>query len=510
MKNIEINKKMNYDTIIIGSGLGGLTAGAKLAKSGQKVFVIEQHSVPGGCATTFKRKHFTMETSLHEMDGLDKEDIKTKTFQELDIFNNIDFVKVPEFYRLFNERIDFVMPDNHEKAIKNLVKKFPQEEVGINKFFQVILEIHKEISKLPQEKWKIFFLFPIFPLIYPNIVKYQKENLGDFLDSIIKDDDLKLILTANIGYYHDDPYTMSMLVYSPGQASFFKGGGHYIKGGSQKLSDYLVKIIKENGGEVVLNHLATKIITNKNKAIGVEYINKLKKDKEIKKIFAKNIIANTAILNVIDLLDAEAREKLKLKTKNLKVACSLFSIYFGFKKPIKEIGNKHYSTFVADKNIKNQADLIKNYYGDYQKRGFVFVDYSQIDSGLAPVGKSVGSITTIDDLKNWDNLSEREYKAKKEKVAQIFIEKLEKLIPGIKEQIEFYEVGTPKTMKRYLLTPQGTPYGFAQIPTQAGFKRIEQKSPIKNFYFASAWTRPGGGFTGAILSGYACAKEILK
>ncbi len=68
---------MTYDAIIIGAGLGGLIAGAKLSKGGKKVLLIEQHSVPGGCATSFKRGDFTMEVGLHEMDGLHKKDLKT-------------------------------------------------------------------------------------------------------------------------------------------------------------------------------------------------------------------------------------------------------------------------------------------------------------------------------------------------------------------------------------------------------------------------------------------------
>ena len=62
---------MDYDVIVVGGGLGGLTAGAKLAKEGRKVLLIEQHDRPGGCATTFKRRDFIMEVGLHEMDGLD-------------------------------------------------------------------------------------------------------------------------------------------------------------------------------------------------------------------------------------------------------------------------------------------------------------------------------------------------------------------------------------------------------------------------------------------------------
>ena len=75
---------MKYDVIIIGAGLGGLTAGAKLAREGRKVLLIEQHSQPGGCATTFKRGDFTLEVGLHEMDGPSPRDMKSRIFSELE------------------------------------------------------------------------------------------------------------------------------------------------------------------------------------------------------------------------------------------------------------------------------------------------------------------------------------------------------------------------------------------------------------------------------------------
>ena len=84
---------MKYDVIVIGAGLGGLTAGAKLAKEGKKVLVIEQHDRPGGCATTFKRKDFTLEVGLHEMDGLDRTDLKMKIFRDLEVFDHVEFVR---------------------------------------------------------------------------------------------------------------------------------------------------------------------------------------------------------------------------------------------------------------------------------------------------------------------------------------------------------------------------------------------------------------------------------
>jgi phytoene dehydrogenase-like protein/ferredoxin-NADP reductase len=489
----------NYDVIIIGAGLGGLTSGAKLAKEGKTVLLIEQHYIPGGCATTFKRKDFIMEVGLHELDGFDKNDFKTKIFNDLKVFDNVEFLRVPEFYRFTNERVDIVIPDNRQEAINVLIKHFPKEKTGIKNFFKVIYKIQKEVNRLPLERWKMMLMLPFFPILFPNLVFWTYRTVGSFIDSIIKDEDLKLTLLANLGYYHDDPYSASLIYFSVGQANYYNGG-YFIKGGSQKLSDYLAKVITDNNGQVLLGNKVTKIITQSNTAIGIEYQNK--------QLFADTIIANAAIPNVINLLPTANQKSLKKKTEKLEIACSLISIYIGFKSEIKEL-NKHYSTFIADDSVKNLKDMQKNAKADFDKRAFVFVDYSQIDSDLAPKGKTVGTICTYDYLSDWENLDSEQYKQKKQQVAETIFKRLEKTIPGITQEIEYYEVATPKTINRYTLNPRGSVYGFAQTPKQAGIFRIRNKSPIKNLYFASAWTNPGGGFTGAIWSGWACAKEIL-
>ena len=107
---------MKYDIIIIGAGLGGLTAGAKLSKEGKKVLLIEQHSCPGGCATTFRRGDLTFEVGLHEMDGLSPGDMKTRIFTELDVFGNIEFVKIPEFYHFVSDHLNITIPHSPEEA----------------------------------------------------------------------------------------------------------------------------------------------------------------------------------------------------------------------------------------------------------------------------------------------------------------------------------------------------------------------------------------------------------
>jgi len=476
---------MRYDIIIIGAGLGGLTAGAKLSREGKKVLLIEQHNRVGGCATTFKRGGFTLEVGLHEMDGPSPRDMKTRIFNDLDVFNNVEFIRVPEFYRFISDRYNVTMPHDPEIAIKRLSELFHQETEGIKAYFERILNPKKKFSE--NEKHDI--------------------SIGDFLDSIIKNKDLKLILLGNLGYFHDDPYSLSLDYYSVAQGSYFTGGASYIKGGSQKLSDHLAGYIRNHEGEVLLNHIVTGINTHGHKVTGVTCEKKNDPVPWGMEIFADDIIANNAIPNVADLLPEKYGLELKNELRDLKTGASLLTVYFGFSKPLRELGHTSYSSFIYDSSVNSQKDILGNNRDDYSRRSFTFIDYSQIDSGLAPEGKSVGALCCIDYLADWEGLERDEYNSKKEKVASVFIKRLDKIIPGIKDIIEYFEVGTSATVQRYTLNPGGAVYGFAQTP---GRKIIDSLKSLDNLHFASAWGKTGGGFSGAIYGGYLCALNILR
>lgn len=95
-------------------------------------------------------------------------------------------------------------------------------------------------------------------------------------------------------------------------------------------------------------------------------------------------------------------------------------------------------------------------------------------------------------------------------MAETLLQRLEKQFPGIRKCIEYFEVATPKTMRRYTLNPKGAVYGYAQTPQQSGDKRLRNNFLIPNLYFASAWAFPGGGFAGAISGGFLTALKMWK
>ena len=500
----------SYNSIVIGSGLGGLIAGATLAKRGQRVLLLEQHYLPGGCATSFKRKNFVFEVGLHELDGLHSLDSKVEILAYLNIFENIEFVKVPELFHLFRPEVSFTFPHGEKEAKDKLIENFPDDKKGIDQFFSIINGVLLEIPKIPQSKFISTIIYPIMPLLFPNVVKSSRITIGCWLDQHIKNEQLKLLLTTNLIYYGDDPYDISMMYYSAAQGSYIGGGGHFIKGGSQKLSDYLTSFIEEKGGQVILGKKVNKIIVKNNKAVGVEFSDSFNKNIKTTEIYADNIIVNAAVPNVIKMLPKEYEQKAKKRIDHLEESCSLISIYIGFNIDLKQFGVKHYSTFFQGEDIQMLSDLKKNFRGNWENKSFVFVDYSQVNSNLCPEGKSVGVICAADYLSEWENLDKVTYNKKKEEVAQFFFTKLEEYYPGILKFVEHYEIATAKTIERYTLNPKGTPYGFAQKLSQSARNRDFSIPQLKNLYFASAWTFPGGGYSGAIISGFITANKVAE
>ena len=500
----------NADVVIIGGGLGGLTAGATLSKMGVQVLLLEPHYIPGGCATTFKRKDYLMEVGLHEMDGLDEADPKKSIFEFLEIEKNVELLQVPELFRLLGAGQDTVYPHGSDASREALSQKFPEDAEAITALYKLMDGVRGEVRKIPSQKWKAKLLLPIFPLLFPNTVKASRSTLGDYLDKHFQNESLKLLLQANLVYYHDDPYTMSMVYFSLAQASYIRGGGHFIKGGSQKLSNYLADTIRANGGTVLLGKMATAINVTNGHTTGVTYRDAFNTASPETSIEASHVIGNAAVPLIAEMLPEPHRAKLQKQITPLEHACSLLTVYIGFKGDLKTLGSIHYSTFILPDELTSLRKFNENCHADFDKRGFVFVDYGQIDSGIAPDGKTFGCICSADYLPDWEHLDEAAYKAKKEQIVQKLFDRLEAFLPGSRAMIETYEVGTARTVKRYTRNPSGTPYGFAQIPSQAGKNRVSMRSPVKGLQFASAWTLPGGGFSAAIASGFLCAMDMKK
>ena len=477
--------------VIIGAGLGGLSAGALLAKEGYKITILEQHSMVGGCATVFKRKGgFTCEVGLHEMDGVYTSPVIKKVFERLGVYENVEFVKPDEFFKVSTKYGEFVMPDGKAEAMQALKSRFVHEEKGIESYFKAIADIAGCYKKLVDLKWFDYLLFPI--LFYP-ILKYKNKNTAEVLNGFMDNEELKLILNTNVQYYNDTPETLSFLLHAVAQNSYYEGGGWFIKGGSYSLSEYLASIITCNGGNVITK---ADVIEATKESVTYRYKN------EDVTIQADKIISDISPQDTYRLFGMEF-------TEEKQIAESIITVYLGFSKNLRELYLEGaYSNFLLD-SLGSQDDYITMVKQDVTTKDFVFVDYSRVDSGLTPPEKSFGAVCVLDEMKSWESLDAEAYTQKKERLLEHVLERLEKHYPNIKEIVEYAEVATPKTMQRYVRTPNGTAYGYKPTPRQFFRKPKVKSDKIDNLYFVGQFVL-AGGFSPAISSGSMCFDAIVK
>ena len=191
----KMGPKSDYPTVVIGAGLGGLVCGAYLARQGIPVTVVEQHSVPGGYATSFERAagKFNFEVSLHGT-SIDNNGA-ARILSDIGVLDKLQLVELPEVYRLKTSRLDISIPQKNPEAYVALLSgHFPGEAEGIRGFVSELLAISDEVDTLSRKKGKLFKL--IFPLQYPKMWNIRNKTLADLLNDHVKDPDLKAVLSA--------------------------------------------------------------------------------------------------------------------------------------------------------------------------------------------------------------------------------------------------------------------------------------------------------------------------
>lgn len=508
----------DYDAIVIGSGLGGLTAGALAARAGARVLVLEQHKIFGGAATVFSRKDLRVEVGLHEIDGLDDGDIKRGLFERLDIPAHVRFVPVPEFYSVRHRSLGdepFVMPEGIEAARRAAGERFPHHGAALRTWFDILDIIRRKLHVLTDNQDKTWWWLlngPLFPVRFWPVIRYERTTVGAFLQRLFGDDEaVKLALCGNLNYF-TDTLEMSLLFFAAAQASYYRGG-HYIRGGSQVLSDYLAGLVRDAGGITLTGRPVVGILVDGGRAVGVQHTNR--EGEDLQDARAPVLFGNAAPMVLAEMLPAPHKDDFASDYADKPLSTSLWSVYLGLDRSPNELGMEHYSNFVFPDWMKGLGDLAASGKLLATVPGgrvpfYVAVNYDKLDHGLADAGRSLVVLCGVDRLANWDSLDREAYKARKAAWLEAIIDDLLRVYPDLRDHIIYREMATAKTVHRYLKTPGGAVYGFKQLPSVAGRHRPGAKTCMPGLYLASAFAQPGGGFTGAMLAGQNAFQEASK
>ena len=196
----KMGSKSDYPTVVIGAGLGGLVCGAYLAKQGIPVTLVEQHSIPGGYATSFDRAggKFSFEVSLHGTSIY--KNGAARILDEIGVLDKLELVQLPEVYRFKTPNLDISVPQKDPEAyIQLLTEHFPAEAEGIRGFVEELLGVADEVDTFSQKKGRFFKL--LFPIQYPKMWNIRNKTLADLINDHVEDPGLKHALGSLWGYY---------------------------------------------------------------------------------------------------------------------------------------------------------------------------------------------------------------------------------------------------------------------------------------------------------------------
>jgi phytoene dehydrogenase-like protein len=453
-----------YDVIIIGAGIGGLTCGCYLAKSGLKVLIIEQHSIPGGYCTSFQRKGYRFDAAVHYLSGV-KRGVLGKVIDELNLRDKISFTQFdPTEKMIFPENITYIRA-NPDDTIEEFVKSFPRDEDKIRNFFNSLLR--DDIASL--------------------ISKIKKLNFNDLLDASFDNEKLKAtigFLLANIG---STPSQTSALAAAVFFREFIFDPGYYPKGGSQSFSNAITEEFSRSNGEILLSNKVIKILVKNDAIAGV----RTEKGQEF---FCDYVVSNIDATSTYRDLLGDINTKESATVEKLVTSCSAFGLFVGIKGNLNSLLAEKCSIWYSDSYDieRDLTELTANFKAENLPNGMIF--FPSLHDGTTSADKN-----TIQSLHVAPFATEEFWRSRKDEVMNKSLALIKKLIPNLKdEHIDLTVGATPVTFRRYTSNRNGAMYGWMASLEQSNSSLIAQESSFKGLILAGHWCTPSLGGKGGI------------
>lgn len=494
--------------IIIGSGIGGLIAGNLLAKKGHKVTIFEAHSMPGGYTAGFYRRGYYFESGTLSFEASAS---VFKAMKDIGVFEKIDFVK--QRIRFVSEDFDGI-PETYDDYKKMVCAAFPSDNEKLDRAFS---DLDKIVGLMGDVDEPMPFLYSglkmltsMLPYILsaPKQMKLSKQYGGmtssEFAARYFEKDSKLFKLFSGLGY----PDMPAMFV--GGAISGMFADYWTVKGGMQSWANILAENFRKLGGDLKLNSYVDKIITEDRAAVGVSCQNTVYEADYV-------ISAGDYKKTLLRLLDDRSLipQALQDSIGMASVSEGFFTVYLGLNMSTEELGKYMKVPHVFTVNDKPGYDIYNSEDGEFfSKTSVSLYSPSMVNPKHAPQGKSSLMLQTMVPyhwMNNWGGGDKEGYGQLKRKAMDAMIDSASRLIPGLKECIEYKDAATPLTYERFTHNTDGASSAWSWNPKKKFYKNtmsVNIETPVKNLYIGSCWAMQIGGVPGALAAAYQCAKKI--
>jgi prolycopene isomerase len=497
--------KEQYDVIVVGAGLGGMTAASLLAKRGVSVLMIEQQDKPGGSCTSFKRDGVTYDVGTAMLYGFGERGFKPFRFLINELEEPIEIVAHSTLARMTFEGQPITFWSDVERFLQELDRLYPEEKEGLRLFYRDLYKMYENIviknevvvppsEFSPRQGLRRLMTGPL------QMLKMQKlltTSVRTLLDQYFHSPEIihffdKLCSAYCYTTADETPAVLAATMFLDNHI----GGVYYPAGGAQMLPNTIEKAFERMGGQVLYHTLVDEILIQDNQAYGV----RLQNDVEI---HAKRIVANATVWNIYGKLVRPEH----IKPERLEWARSLvptypsMTLYMVVDRAALPEDVLPWEVFIENRAEIDSSDL-------------TLYTNALVDATLCPPGKLV--ITAIaPNLETWPASDAPEYRSEtyqkqKQAEAQRMLDQVEQHFPGFSSHIETLIVGTPTTIERYLLKNGGAVGGPKNMIGQEMLKRLHARSEWKNLYICGDSTVMATGAPATVVSGVGAANVVLR
>lgn len=506
-----------WDVVVVGSGLAGLSCAASLAALEHKVLVLEQHDIAGGNATVFRRKRkngheYEFDVGVHYIGEASGGGLFPAIYGSLGVGDRVSFrpLDPDQVDTIFIGDTEFRVPADWDLYIERLVEALPDEDHEVRHCMQILRDVAKETRDR--------FIPGVETPVYD---EWAYQSLATLFEHTGVSEKAQALIDHWNGLYASPPSQTSVAMHSL-ITHHYMSGAFYPEGGGQVLPARLIQVIEAHGGEVRtlagVQEITIDSSGDQPVATGV-----ITKDGTV--IHADIVVSNADHRRTV--VDLVGKEHWKPTTVQFAESATMtLGLLVAYVVVDIDLASDHPNT---NYHIYSSYDIEGTYAsldaGELPEEDWAYIALASNkdpnNPHLCPPGHTNFQIMTLAPrgMEFWgvevspaDGGKYRrgtQYREQKDVITNRLLTAAERVFGPIRDHVVFMELATPMTHERYTHSSGGTSYGYIHSPQQTGSRRPSHSTEIQGLYLTGANTVSGHGIAGSLTGGVNCAGNIV-
>jgi phytoene dehydrogenase-like protein len=514
-------ERENWDAIVIGSGLGGLTCAATLCALGKRTLVLEGHYVAGGNSQSFRRdlhgNEYEFDVGVHYIGECGHDGLISRMYASLGLAERVVFrpLDSDRYSTLMFPGLEFHVPASWDRYRARLIETFPDESDALGKVVDILRQVAAEGRRFQRREFEVDQLAEEAP----TFLQWGLRPVTDLFAEYRLSRRASAVLLGEQGDYAVRP-SRTPTALAAGLTDHYMQGAFYPEGGGQVMAGRLVEAIRAYGGEVRTRAAVGRVRVEGGRVVGVTLA------RRGEEIDAPVVVSNADLKRTIAELVGEehfAPETIE-RVRAFRMTLPLFTVYAGLDVDLREQGYPNTNYWIWDTDdIEGIYDQIEA--GEIPEKHVTYITVTSTrdpSQHIAPRGHTNLQVMTLvpQDYALWNvergpheggrYHRDPEYRRRKAELTETLLKSAERVIPGLREHAEWTEAATPVTQERFTHSTGGTSYGIEFATDQMGPLRIGPATDVKGLFLCGASTPSGHGISNVMWSGVRAASEVLE